>query len=55
MEQQHIEHAPHDTAHNILHTVGDVVGYWWILALLAVGAVAFFRKKLISILKRMGD
>lgn len=40
-----IQHTP-DTAHQIVHKLGNELGYWWVLGLIVVGAYFVFRKRI---------
>ena len=40
-----------DVAHKIVHVLGDSVGYWWLLGLIAVGTLVVFRKRISKFLK----
>lgn len=48
-----IEEVHHDCdmAHNLLHSLGDSFGYWWIIILVGIGASTFFRKKIFKFFK----
>lgn len=41
----------HDLAHQIVHGLGDTIGYWWVLALMIIGAAFFFKKKIKELFK----
>ena len=41
-----VNHHDDDLAHDLVHQIGDAVGYWPLLAIIVAGAGVTFRKKI---------